>query len=72
MRWWLAGTFALIAALTAIAVTLISAQRTDRALRSRAQDFAVGNATLAAEAVSNGLKHRTCRRPCTRSNATAV
>src|SRR5262245_5666375 len=58
MRWWLAGTFALIAAVTAIAVTLISGQRTDRALRSRAQDFALGNATLAAEAVSNGLKHK--------------
>jgi signal transduction histidine kinase len=56
MRWWLAGTFALIAAVTAVAVTIISAQRTERALRDRAQDFAVGNAIAAADAVTAGFE----------------
>ena len=43
MRWWLAATFALIAALTAVAVSIISSTRAERALRDSAQDLAVGN-----------------------------
>jgi len=55
MRWWLAGTFALIAAVTAVAVTIISSERTGGALHDRAQDLAVGNAIQATDAVGHGL-----------------
>jgi signal transduction histidine kinase len=61
MRWWLAATFALIAAVTAVAVTIISSDRTERALHSRARDFAVGNAISAADAIGQGIERGNLR-----------
>jgi signal transduction histidine kinase len=58
MRWWLAGTFALIAAVTAVAVTIISSQRTVHAFRGQAQDLAVGNATQATDLIARGLARK--------------
>ena len=58
MRWWLAATFALIAALTAVAVLIISSTRAERALRDNAQDFAVGNTYAAAKAVEHAQERR--------------
>src|SRR5438034_628101 len=58
MRWWLAGTFALIAAVTAVAVTWITSHRTENALRGRATALAVGQATLATDAVAHALAHQ--------------
>ena len=58
MRWWLAATFALIAALTAVAVSLITSTRAERALRDRSQDFAVGNTFAAAKAVEDAQERR--------------
>ena len=55
MRWWLAATFALIAALTAVAVTWITSHRTENALRGRATALAVGQASLATDLVAQAL-----------------
>ena len=55
MRWWLALAFAAIAALTAIAVAGVFSMRAERALRDRAEDFAVGNSVRAADALEKVL-----------------
>jgi two-component system, OmpR family, sensor histidine kinase ResE len=52
MRWWLAGAFALIAAVTAIAVAQFFSQRSEDAFRERAQELAAGNAVQAAIAIA--------------------
>jgi signal transduction histidine kinase/HAMP domain-containing protein len=51
IRWWLALTFALISALTAVAVAELYTQRAENAFRGRAQDLAAGATVSAAEAL---------------------
>jgi signal transduction histidine kinase len=51
MRWWLAAVFALIAAVTALAVGQLLSQRSEEAFRERAQQLAAGNAFEAAIAI---------------------
>ena len=48
IRWWLSVVFALIAAVSAIAVSEVVALRSERAFRERAQEIAAGNALQAA------------------------
>jgi two-component system sensor histidine kinase ResE len=52
MRWWLAGAFALIAAITAIAVSEVLSERSESAFRERAQELAAGRAVRAAISVT--------------------
>jgi two-component system sensor histidine kinase VicK len=51
MRWWLALAFAGVAGLTAVAIVGVFGERTERAFRTNAQEFAVGNAVAASEAL---------------------
>jgi signal transduction histidine kinase/HAMP domain-containing protein len=51
IRWWLAGAFALIAAVTALAVGRVLSERSEDAFRDRAQSLAAGNAFEAAIAI---------------------
>jgi signal transduction histidine kinase len=51
MRWWLALAFALIAAVTAVAVAEVFSSRSERAFRERAEDIAVGRGVGAVESV---------------------
>jgi two-component system sensor histidine kinase VicK len=51
MRWWLAAVFAVIAAVTAVAVGQLLSQRSEDAFRQRAQQLAAGNAFEAAIAI---------------------
>jgi two-component system phosphate regulon sensor histidine kinase PhoR len=48
IRWWLTLAFALIAAVTAVAVSQVFALRSEDAFRERAQELAAGNALQAA------------------------
>ena len=48
IRWWLSLAFALIAAVTAVAVSQLFALRSEDALRARAQELAAGNTLEAA------------------------
>jgi two-component system phosphate regulon sensor histidine kinase PhoR len=52
MRWWLALTFAGIAALTALSVAQVFTARSSSALHARAQDLAAGAAVAAAAQIS--------------------
>ncbi len=51
MRWWLALAFAVVAGLTALAVVAVLSNRSERAFRTYAQEFAVGNTVSATEAL---------------------
>ena len=51
MRWWLALAFAVVAGLTAVAVVAVLSNRSERAFRTYAQEFAVGNTVAATEAL---------------------
>jgi two-component system, OmpR family, phosphate regulon sensor histidine kinase PhoR len=62
MRWWLGLSFALIAALTALAVAEVFTQRAEEAFRERAQELAAGNAIAAASAVGAALPEGTLER----------
>jgi signal transduction histidine kinase len=53
MRWWLAAAFALIAAITALAVAKVFSERSESAFRERAQELAAGTAVRAAIAVTD-------------------
>jgi signal transduction histidine kinase/HAMP domain-containing protein len=53
MRWWLAGAFAVIAAITAMAVAEVFSTRSEDAFRERAQELAAGTAFRAAIAVTD-------------------
>ena len=53
MRWWLAGAFAVIAAITALAVAEVFSERSESAFRDRAQELAAGTAFRAAIAVTD-------------------
>src|SRR5262245_15508801 len=64
MRWWLALAFAVVAGLTAVAVVAVLSNRSERAFRTYAQEFAVGNTVAAGEALThfrtvNGLDDET-------------
>jgi signal transduction histidine kinase len=48
MRWWLAMTFVLIAALTAVIVATVSSRHADQAVRASSEDVAVGKTVSAA------------------------
>ena len=48
MRWWLAIVFAAIAAITAVAVAIVSANRSEQAFRERAEEVAAGRSFGAA------------------------
>lgn len=52
MRWWLALSFALVAALTALVVTQIVSSRAEASLRDRAEELAAGNAVAAAASLA--------------------
>ncbi len=58
MRWWLALAFALIAALTAIAVATVFTQRAENAFRDRAEELTTGRAVAAANEI-NALEEST-------------
>jgi signal transduction histidine kinase/HAMP domain-containing protein len=53
MRWWLAVAFAVIAAITALAVAKVFSERSENAFRERAQELAAGTAVRAAIAVTD-------------------
>jgi signal transduction histidine kinase/HAMP domain-containing protein len=55
MRWWLALAFAVIAAVTAVAVWQIVSTRAEHAFHSHAQELALGNATAASGAITRAL-----------------
>jgi hypothetical protein len=57
MRWWLALAFALIAAITAVAVAQFFSSRSEKAFRERAEYLAVGRSVAAAEGLTAAL-HR--------------
>src|ERR687896_97799 len=48
MRWWLAIVFAAIAAVTAVAVATVSANRSEQGFRDRAEELAAGSSFGAA------------------------
>ena len=52
MRWWLALAFAVIAAVTAVAVAQVYRSTSEDAIRSRAEELAAGSAVAAAQRVS--------------------
>lgn len=52
MRWWLALSFALVAALTALVVTQVVSSRAEASLLDRAEELAAGNAVAAAAALA--------------------
>lgn len=56
MRWWLALTFAAIAALTAFAVATVFNHRAAAAVRQRSEDLAIGESASAAHAVFPALR----------------
>jgi signal transduction histidine kinase/HAMP domain-containing protein len=53
IRWWLAGAFAAIAAMTAFAVAEVSSERSENAFRDRAQELVAGRAVRAAISVTD-------------------
>src|SRR3954470_1856691 len=55
MRWWLAGVFAVIGALTALLVGSVSTSQVNSAVRGSAQDIAVGKAVSAAFSVDHAI-----------------
>src|SRR3954452_7910122 len=61
MRWWLALAFAVVAGLTAVAVVAVLGNRSERAFRTYAQEFAVGNTVAATEALKRIRSHGALR-----------
>jgi signal transduction histidine kinase len=55
MRWWLTLAFALIAAVTAVAVAEVFSQRSENAFRSRATELAIGASVRAATAMTTAI-----------------
>lgn len=51
IRWWLGLAFVVVAAVTATAVVSVLNARSQRAFRSSAREFALGNSVIAAEAL---------------------
>ena len=56
MRWWLAVAFGLIALLTAVAVAEIATERSQEALRDRAEELTAGNSVAAANEIGGDLR----------------
>ncbi len=56
MRWWLAIAFALIAAVTAVAVGLVFSQRSSAAFEARAEELAVGSSVAAADGIIRAVE----------------
>jgi signal transduction histidine kinase len=52
IRWWLPAAFALIAAVTALAVAQVFQSQSHRALRAKAEDLAAGSAVGAASKIA--------------------
>ena len=57
MRWWLALTFAAIAAVTAISVAEVFNRGAANALRDRTQELAIGQSVSASRSVSKALQN---------------
>jgi two-component system sensor histidine kinase VicK len=55
MRWWLAGVFGLIAALTALLVATVSSRQVSADVRTNSEDIAVGKTVAAAFAAQRAL-----------------
>ena len=55
MRWWLALAFALIAAVTAVAVATVFSNRSESAVRERAEEIALGSSVEAGRAIDRGI-----------------
>jgi signal transduction histidine kinase len=55
MRWWLAATFVLIAALTAVIVATVSSRHADEAVRSNSEEVAVGKTVAAAFVIQRAI-----------------
>src|SRR3954469_19352861 len=55
MRWWLAGIFAMIGALTALLVASVSTSQVNSSVRGSAHDIAVGKAVSAAFSVEHAV-----------------
>jgi signal transduction histidine kinase len=62
MRWWLALAFALIAALTASVVVLVSSSRTSAEFRERSEDLAAGSTVTATQEIRRALADDTLLR----------
>jgi signal transduction histidine kinase/HAMP domain-containing protein len=56
MRWWLTLAFALIAAVTAVAVSEVFSRQSEAAFRSRAAELAIGASVRAAADVTEALE----------------
>ncbi len=56
MRWWLGLVFAMIAALTALAVAQVFINRSENEFRERAEDLAIGNAVASADAITRAVR----------------
>lgn len=56
MRWWLGLAFALIAAITAVAVAEVFSQRSEGAFRDRAEELAIGKTVGAAAEIVESLE----------------
>lgn len=52
MRLWLALVFALIAAITSVSITLVFSARSEKALKTNAQDFAIGGTLGASDTLA--------------------
>jgi methyl-accepting chemotaxis protein len=61
IRWWLPAAFALIAALTALAVAQLFQGQSQSALRSKAEDLAAGSAVGAAARIAGAATVPTAR-----------
>lgn len=55
MRWWLAGTFVLIAVVTAVLMAAVSARQSSQAVRANSEDLAVGKTVSAAFTVERAI-----------------
>jgi len=62
MRWWLAGMFVVIAALTALILATVSSQRTGQALQANWEDLALGKTVSAAFDVDRAVARGTLAR----------
>lgn len=51
MRWWLAGAFVAVAALTAALIATVTSRRTDRAVTANARNLAIGESVSAGFAL---------------------
>jgi hypothetical protein len=55
MRWWLAGAFALITALTAVLTATVSSRQVDRDVRANAREIAIGQSVSAGFEIERAI-----------------